>query len=181
MKRFAPALDIALACALVACAGHHSLAPGLATGDADSSAAALRNGSNFLVDSIQNPSTLSPDGTRLFSPHMAGTKLLLSIFLKTSTGYVNQREYSTPLGPLTISEQKSAKAPLSPVPSPAATNQTNAVIQQGTTNIGGAYFIVAASANNWLVQLTIGGTIIVARVPAGTPLSVIDAFLNSVS
>ncbi len=182
MRRFAaPGTCLAMAAGLAACAGHHGVSPSFASGDADSPAVALRSGSNFVVDSIQNPSTLSPDGTHLFLPHMVGTKLRSSIFLKTSTGYVNQREYSTPFGPLTISEQSIEKVQPPPRPSAVPTSQPNALIQQGTTTAGGTYVIVAGSANNWLVQLTIGGTLIVARVPAGTPLSLVDSFLNSVS
>jgi hypothetical protein len=183
---FLASCSLVAAVALTACAGHGVFAPSTANG---ASAAALTKGTQYAVDRATSD-RLSPDGTRLFSPNATGVVLRTSVSLRSDDRFVTQRMYSTPFGPLTVTERKetaeeaavriaAARPPMNRVAS--APKEVSPLIESGTTPAGGSYVIVAISDADWLVQLKYGGTVLSTTVPASTPISVVRAFVDSVS
>jgi hypothetical protein len=142
-----------------------------------------RGTAQFSFEDARAPLAALPDGTRLHSIEINGATLRAGMYFKADGRYVSQREYLTPLGLLIVNQTRATVAPRTQTQRSAARGIDRAgfgIVDAVTTKSGTRFVVASLGRRAWVAQATIGGTVMSARIPAGTPLSAIHALIGSV-
>lgn len=120
---------------------------------------------------------------RSSAAHLIGGEIF-----KIAGRYTSQREYATRLGPVVL-EQTRASHSMRPEHAitrkrlafarvePAKTDPQ--IVASGTAASGARYVVIALTPAERVVQVTVGETLLSARVPSGTPTGIVTGFVNS--